>query len=326
MEQSIAARLSCAQGHIRAATARLQASHEQARAELAAAQAELVALLREGWRKGPIGQLRAPGEQSVGDAGGVRRCAELQAGWEEVRADWDKLQAAWEEVLSDPAWAPADAAPTLLALPRILGTVAQLQARLAQSQASAAAAQLKALQAEGRARPTEAAAEPVLQAVYAQVAAAVHDILLLAMRDLARVEQAQRFPVLRRLTGAVHAQVEGALRGILAEAAQAVAAADRVELAEALCGQVEKAVRDVIVKVERDWGKPRGAPLEAAPGLRWSIQAVMGEVGAQPGWRGRGGCLEEDGSGGAKEGERRLAPASLVTRFLRLPETNQHTK
>lgn len=47
MEQSITARLGCVQGQIHVARARLKASHEQAQVELAAAQAELVAVLNQ---------------------------------------------------------------------------------------------------------------------------------------------------------------------------------------------------------------------------------------------------------------------------------------
>ncbi|XP_039359633.1 uncharacterized protein LOC120384711 isoform X2 [Mauremys reevesii] len=237
MEQSIVARLGCIQCQLHVARARLRASHEQTQVELAAVQAELVAVLSEGWRKVPLGQIRAPGDQSIGDRldhiqAEVQRQAELRAGWEEI-----------------------------------LVHVARLQARFAQLQASTAEAQLKALQAQGKNWPkdarepaqAQAVSGPVLKQVYEQVAAAVHTILVLAMQDLERAKQAQRLPVLSQLTRAVHAQVEVALRGILAKAAQEVAAADRVELAEALCSQVEKAVQDVIVKAEQDWGRPRGA-------------------------------------------------------------------
>ncbi|EMP36255.1 Zinc finger protein [Chelonia mydas] len=236
-----------------------------------------------GWRKVPLGQIRAPGDQSIGDRldpiqAEVQRQAKLKAAWDEVRAGWDEVQAAWEEVVTDTqvkatAWAPArflqapaNTTQTLFHLPQILMHVAWLQARSAQIQASAAEAQLKALQVQGEdwlkdaRKPAQAqvVSGPFLKQVYEQVAAAVHRILVLALQGLERAKQAQRLPVLSQLARAVHAQVEVALRGILAKAVRAVAAADRVELAEALCSQVEKAVQDVIVKAERDWGRPRG--------------------------------------------------------------------
>ncbi|CAM4639287.1 unnamed protein product [Caretta caretta] len=289
MEQSITARLGCVQGQIHVARARLKASHEQAQVELAAAQAELVAVLNEGWRKVPLGQIRAPGDQSIGD-----RLDHIQA---EVQRQ-SELKAAWDEILMHVAW---------------------LQARSAQIQASAAEAQLKALQVQGEDQPKDArkpaqaqvVSGPFLKQVYEQVAAAVHRILVLALQGLERAKQAQRLPVLSQLARAVHGQVEVALRRILAKAVQAVAAADRVELAEALCSQVEKAVQDVIVKAERDWGRPRGGRAKRERGLgwspaRWRSRAVTGKVGAQEGWPGEEGCLEEEeSSGGAEAGEPR---------------------
>ncbi|CAM5151431.1 unnamed protein product [Eretmochelys imbricata] len=336
MEQSITARLGCVQGQIHVARARLKASHEQAQVELAAAQAELVAVLNEGRRKVPLGQIRAPGDQSIGDRldhiqAEVQRQSELKAAWDEVRAGWDEVQAAWEEVVTDTqvkatAWAPArflqvpaNTTQTLFHLPQILMHVAWLQARSAQIQASTAEAQLKALQVQGEDQPKDArkpaqaqvVSGPFLKQVYEQVAAAVHRILVLALQGLERAKQAQRLPVLSQLARAVHGQVEVALRRILAKAVRAVAAADRVELAEALCSQVEKAVQDVIVKAERDWGRPRGGRAKRERGLgwspaRWRSRAVTGKVGAQEGWPGEEGCLEEEeSSGGAEAGEPR---------------------